>query len=789
MWWFTLEDPYKLLEKWISAESYLVVGRGVTRVDAWDKALGRAMFTEDYYVDYLLANALFIKQVLSPLPHARIKRIDASRALSISGVHGVFTASSIPGENQVGYAIPDQPLIAEGKVRYAGELVALVAASDFDKAIRGAEEVVVDYEPLPALLDPLEAMERRDVLVHEERGSNIAFQTRVRKGNVEEGFSKAHVVVENEYRLHHQEHAYLETEAALAIPESEGRITVIGALQYPHLGQKIVSRVLGVPMSKVKIVAPYIGGGFGGKDDEGPLTCAKAALVAYLTGRPAFILYSREDSIRVHPKREAAVIRYKSGVDAGGKLTAIEVTIIHDTGAYANRGPFILWRATMHASGPYEVPNAKVDGYAVYTNKVYQGSFRGFGNLSIQFAVERQMDLLAEKLGLDPVEFRLRNILREGSYTLTSQLLDHSVGVGEALKRVAEKADWWRKRREIEEFNKSSERFKRGIGVAVAWHGISTSRAVPDWSNAYVKVELDGSVTVYTGIVEMGQGSPTSSHVQIVSEILGVPVDKVKVVFATTEAPDSGATHASRGTGIGGLGVLVAAAKIRERLASLAGRVLGVDPGELEFRDGRVYSRRDPSKSISWRDLVREAYARGVEVSATGYYYLPKGRFDESTGQGFAYPAYSYIVLVTEVEVDTRTGLVRVLRVYPGLASGKIINPKQVEGQIEGAIAQAAGYTLMEYLYFDEYGRVLNANFTDYVIPTAKDIPEIEKPVYVEDKFRHGAFGAKGVGEMALIPGPASIANAVAHALGVNITSTPLTPWRLLEYIKRSPRG
>jgi CO/xanthine dehydrogenase Mo-binding subunit len=778
-----LEDPVKILEKWLSAESYIIVGKDVARVDALDKILGRAMFTEDYFVDYVLGSALFVKQVLSPHPHARIKSIDYKRALEVPGVVRVITSRDIPGENQVGYAIPDQPLLAEGKVRYAGEVVALVAAVDYEKAFRGAEEVRVEYEPLPYVLDPLDAMKRTDVLVHEERGSNIAFTTRVRKGNIEEGFSRAHVVVENEYRLHHQEHAYLETEAALAIPESEGRITVIGTIQYPHLGQRIVARVLGLPAGRVKVVAPYIGGGFGGKDDEGPLVCAKAALVAYLTGKPAFLMYSREDSIKVHPKREAAIIRYKSGADASGKLTAIDVTIIHDTGAYANRAPFILWRATMHASGPYEVPHAKVDGYAVYTNKVYQGSFRGFGNLSIQFAVERQMDLLAEKLGMDPVEFRLKNVLREGSYTLTSQLLDHSVGVGEALKKTAELAEWWRKREEYRKFNEQSSRFKRGIGVAVGWHGISTSRAVPDWSNAYIKVELDGSVVVYTGIVEMGQGSPASSHAQIVSEVLGVPVELIRVVQGSTEAPDTGATHASRGTGIGGVGVLVAAGRIRERLAQLASRILGVDPSELEFRNGRVYWRRNPQVGLAWRELVREAYARGVELSATGYFYLPKGKFDDTVGQGFAYPAYSYIVLITEVEVDTWTGVIRVLRVYPGLAAGRIINPNQVEGQIEGAVLQAIGYTLMEQLHFDERGSIVNTNLTDYVLPTARDAPEISKPALVEDVFRYGAFGAKGVGEMAMIPGPASIANAAAFALGVNITSTPLTPWRVLELI------
>lgn len=775
-----MEDPYRLLDRWLSVTSYIVVGRGVERVDALEKALGVAKFTEDYLIDYLQGNALYVKQVLSQVPHARIISVDPSRALSTPGVVGVFTYRDIPGVNQVGYAIPDQPLIAEGKVRYVGEVVALVAATDYDKSIKASEEVYVHYDPLPHILDPLEAIRRQDVLIHEEAGSNIAFTTKVRKGNVNEGFSKAHVVVENEYRLHHQEHAYLETEVALALPDSEGRITVIGSLQYPHLGQRIVAKVLGVPMSYVKIVAPYIGGSFGGKDDEGPLTCAKAALVAYLTKRPTFIVYSREDSISIHPKREAAIIKYKSGAGLDGKLTAIDVTIVHDTGAYANRAPFILWRATMHASGPYEVPAAKVDGYAVYTNKVYQGSFRGFGNLSIQFAVERQMDLLAEKLGLDPVDFRLKNILRVGSLTLTNQLLDHSVGVEETLKSVAMRANWWEKRREYQEFNHRSSRYKRGIGVGVGWHGISTSRAVPDWSNAYIKVEIDGSILVYTGIVEMGQGSPTSSHVQIVSEVLGVPPGLVKVVFASTDAPDTGATHASRGTSIGGLGVLIAAAKLRERLANLASRLTGVNPEELVFADGRVYWVKDRSVGVSWRDLIREAYSRGVEVSATGYYYIPKGKFDETVGQGFAYPAYSFIVLITEVEVDTWTGQVRVLRVYPGLASGKIINIQQVEGQIEGAVAQAIGYTLMERLYFNGQGRILNTNLTDYVIPTARDVPEVSKPVVVEDKFKHSAFGAKGVGEMALIPGPASIANAVAFALGLNITSTPLTPWAIL---------
>jgi len=772
-------DPEHLISKWLEAKEFLVVGKSVSRIDALSKALGTAKYTEDY----LMSEALFIKQVLSSEPHALIKSVDVSGALRIPGVTQVFTASDIPGINQVGYALPDQPLLAERKVRYVGEVVALVAASDYDKALKAAEEVRVGYEPLPHILDPLEAMERSDVLIHEEAGSNIAFRTKVRKGDIIEGFSKSDVIVENEYRTHHQDHIYLETEAALAIPDMEGRVTIIGGIQYPHLARDITAKVLGVPSSFVKVIVPYVGGGFGGKDDEGPLAAAKAGLVAYLTKKPAFILYSREESIIIHPKREAAIIRYKSGASNDGKLQAIEVTIIHDTGAYANRSPFILWRATMHSSGPYEVPNAKVDGYAVYTNKVYEGSFRAFGNASIQFAVERQMDQLANKLGMDPIEFRLKNILEPGKYTVTGQLLDHSVGVGDAIRKLAEASEWRRKYEEFKKFNEASDRFKRGIGIGVAWHGISTSRGVPDWSNSYVKIEKDGSVTVFTGITEIGQGSPTSSHIQIVCELLGVSPNHVKVIFGDTDAPDAGATHASRGTSIGGIGVLVAAAKLRERLVSLAASMLDVSPEDVVLRDEKAQVRNDPTRYVSWKDLVKEAMSRGVELSATGYFFLPKGKFDDTVGQGFAYPAYSYIAVVSEVEVDTWTGQVKVLKVWPALAAGRIINPQQVEGQVEGAVVQGMGYVLMEQLVFDERGRILNPDLTDYVIPTIRDIPEIAKPIYVEDVFKYGPFGAKGVGEMALIPMPATLSNAVANALGVNVTRLPLTSENILKLL------
>jgi len=769
------EEFLRLFEKWKKAKGFLVVGKGVRRVDALEKVLGKAKYVEDYFFDGML----YVRLVKSTIPHGRIKKIDVSGALRLPGVVGVFTAKDIPGINQVGYALPDQPLLAEGKVRFHGEVVALVAAEDPDVAEEAARLVKVEYEPLPAVFDPLEAMNSK-ILVHEERGSNIAETTKVRKGDVEKGFEQADVIVENTYRTGHQDHVYLETEGAVAVPEP-GRITVIGSIQYPHLCQTITSRVLGLDMAQVRIVQASVGGAFGGKDDMGPLVTAKAALVAYKTGRPAMLVYTREDSFTSHCKRDPSIIEYKSGATSDGKLTAIQVKIILDSGAYANRGPFVLWRATMHASGPYEVPNAKVDGFLVYTNKVFEGSFRGFGNPQIQFAAESQMDELAEKLGLDPVEIRLRNILKPGSLTITSQKLDHSVGIGEAVKKLAEVSDFKRK---WAEYRKDGGVKRRGIGIACGWHGISTSRGVPDWSNAYINIYKDGSVVCGTGICEIGQGTHTA-HAQIVSEVLGVPIEHIKVVGGTTDAPDTGATHASRGSSIGGIGIFVAAAKLRERVEKVAAKLLGCTPEEVEIRDGKAFRRGAPDKYVEWRELVKKCYETGVEMSATGYFFLPKGTFDQERGQGFAYPAYSYVVNVAEVEVDMETGQVKVLRVWPALAAGKILNPTLVEGQLEGAIAQGLGYALMEELVFKD-GVILNANLTDYVIPTVEDVPEVMKPVYVEDLYQYGPFGAKGVGEMALIPTPAAIINAIYNATGVRIREIPATSEKLYFALKKA---
>ena len=770
----TQKDEYSILEEWLKAREFIYVGSEVRRIDALEKVLGKAKYVEDFLVDGLA----YARIVKSSIPHGVLVSVRPGGAVEHPDYIALVTSRDIPGMNQVGYYIPDQPALAEKKVRFHGEPVALLVASRPRSAEELRELVEVEIKPLDAVFDPLEAL-KDEVLVHEEHGSNIVLKTRVKKGDALKALQESDYVIENTYRTGYQEHAYLETEGALAIPMDDG-MTIILPGQYPHLAQSIISRVLGVPQSKIRVIQPVIGGGFGGKDDMMPIVGAQAAIAAHKVRRPVLLTYTREDSFTSHCKRDPAYIRYRSGASKNGKLTVVDVDIIFDAGAYANRGPFTLWRATVHSTGPYDVPNVDARGVLVYTNKVYQGSFRGFGNPQIQFAAERQMDELAEKIGLDPLEFRLKNVLRPGSRTSTDQLLEDSVGVGEALARVAEKCSWFEKRKD---YGKIVDGKARGIGLACAWHGISTSRGVPDWCNAYVNVAKDGSVTVFTGIVEIGQGTHTGLA-QIAAEALGIPLEKINLVGGLTDAPDTGATHGSRGLSLGGTAVLIAATKIRKRVQRVASRILECSPVEVELRNGWVYSRGRPEKRITWEEAVKRCYAEGEDMAATGYFYMPKGRFDEDKGRGFAYIVFSYMVVAVEVEVDVETGLTRVIRVWPAICAGKIINPKLATTQIHGAVIQGIGYTLMEEIKLED-GRILNPNFTDYLIPTIADLPEIEEPVFVEDYFRFGPFGAKGLAEMALIPIPAAVTNAIKHAVGVKPSEIPYTSEKLVKELSK----
>ena len=550
------DEHLRILQSYFDKKDFQVIGKNVTRVESLSHVLGRSKYTADYMYDRML----YIKVVRSKHPHATVKKIDISKARSAQGVVAVLTAKDIPGINDWGYTFPDQPLLASEKVRFLGDGVALVAAETLDQAEAAAELVNVEYAPLPPIFSPLEAM-KSSVLIHNK--GNIAFKCRLRKGDVAKGFAESDVTVENEYKTRQQEHAYIEPEAGIAIPEPDGSITIIGSMQSPFTVQLNVAKVLGFSLDKVRVIQAATGGGFGGKDDIPPEVCARAALVALHTRRPSFLGHTREESISAHSKRHAFLIKYKTGATKEGKLTAAEIEIISDVGAYASHGPYVLWRSTVHSTGPYVVPNVKVDSYLVYTNKVYGGSFRGFGNPQIQFAAESQMDELADRIGMDPVEFRLRNVLRPGSLTATSQLLDHSVGIEECLRKAAELSNWKEKRKSCQ--NQTGVK-RTGIGVGLMWHGNSTSRGAPDYSGASLIVNKDGSVRLRTGIGEIGQGTHTGM-LQIVAEILGIPPRMIHIDNPDTSAvPDSGPTHASRGLLRGGAAAMVASIQCQGEL-------------------------------------------------------------------------------------------------------------------------------------------------------------------------------------------------------------------------------
>jgi len=758
----------RILEDLLNRDEFLVVGKNVVRTDALDKTLGRALYT----ADYVPRDTAVVKVVRSPHPHASIEGIDARGALEVPGVITVLTARDIPGENQIGYALPDQPFLNSEKVHFVGDPVALVVAQDEGSALEGVDAMAVNYSPLPSVFDTADALSDGSPLVH--KGGNIAVTTKIRKGDVAKGFSDAKVVVEDLYDTPYQDHMYMEPEAAYAIPEGAKKITVIGGMQSPFLVREKVAHVLGWDLNRVRIIQALTGGAFGGKDDMGPLACAKAALAAVKTGKPAALIFDRDESVAYSNKRFPARIRYKSGADEEGKITAIDVDITLECGAYANRAPFWLWRQTAHAAGPYEVHNASIDGRAVYTNKVFGGSFRGFGDLALHFAAESQVDRLAVELGMDPVELRLKNVLRPGSKTTCDQLLDHSVGIEECLIKVAE-ASSWKTRKKRSEGSRVT-----GFGVGCAYHGISTSRSTPDWSAASLILNQDGSLTYRTGICELGQGAPIG-HAKIVAEITGAPMESIRIEVPDTDStPNAKPTHGSRGLMLGGTAAADAAIKLRERLVKVAADMLGCPEEDVELRDGKALKRSEPSENIGLPEVAEEIYIRGISPAVYGFYASPKRYFDPETGLGVNYSVYTFAASVVEVEVDIETGRAEVVRVWPAMDVGRAIDPLVIEGQIHGAVSQGIGFALMEDLKLKD-GVVLTPGFKDYVVPSALDTPWIDETIIVEEPYMHSAFGAKGVGEPAIISIVPAISNAIYDATGVRMRDLPITAERLYK--------
>ncbi|HEY3352823.1 MAG TPA: xanthine dehydrogenase family protein molybdopterin-binding subunit [Polyangia bacterium] len=733
-----------------------MIGSSPPRVDALTKATGKAVYVDDLR----LSGLVHMRPVLARVPSARVRAVCVERARGLPGVRAVITGADVPGANEIGCVQPGQPLLATEVVRYVGDVLALVVADTAAEARAAAAAVEVELEPLPGVFDVGAALAPGAPRLHPD--GNVCCTYHVHKGDAEAALAGAAVTVERTFRTHHQEHAYLETLGAVAEPLPDGGMSIYGSLQCPHYVQKGVAGVLGLPYSAVRVVQLTTGGGFGGKEDVPTEICAMAAVGARLTGRPVKLVLDRDEDILRSSKRHPTVVRYRLGADRDGRLVAAVVDITADCGAYATLSPIVLWRSTVHGTGPYVIPAVKVECTGVYTNHPPAGAFRGFGAPQVALAHEGIIDDLARTLGLDPLELRLRNALHVGAELPTGAILEESAPLRETLAGARARCRWDEKR----PLPPAAGPRRRGIGVACIHYGVSLGAKgwVLDASGALVQVHGDGSVSVSIGGAEIGQGAKTTMAL-IAAEALGCPLESVRVLDSDTAlVADSGPTVASRTTIMSGNAVIDACRKITAVLAPVAADL------------------RAQGKEPTLVALAKAAYLRNLKLAASGWYVAPPSTFDAETGLGSAYFVYAFATHIAEVEVDTRTGEVTLLRMTAAHDIGRAINRNGVEGQVEGAVLQGLGYARFEDFRLDA-GRVLTSSLTTYLVPTAADAAPVDL-VLIEEPWAKGPFGAKGIGEPALIPAAAAIANAVDHALGRTVGEIPLTPevvWRALR--------
>ncbi len=730
-----------------------IVGESITRVDAYDKVIG----TAKYPGDINLPEQLYMKILFSGKAHAIIRKINTSQAEKYPGVIAVFTAKDVPN-NVYGLISPDQPVLCgpgsnrefADRVRFIGDQIALVVAESEKIAEHAVKLIQVEYEDLPVVTDPVLAMGDSAVLLHPDRGSNVFGHYRIRKGDTDAAFRNADVIVEGEYHTPAQEHAYLQPEAGLSYIDEEGRVTVIVGGQWTHEDQEQIAHSLNLPLEKIRVIYPAIGGAFGGREDMSiQIVLALAAWRLEQRGikRPVKIIWSREESIIGHHKRHPYILKAKWGATKEGKVIAAQVALVADGGAYIYTSTKVMGNATLMCTGPYDIPNVKVDSYAVYTNNLPNGAFRGFGGPQGAFEAESQMNKLAEKLGMDPVELRMRNIVKEGSLLSVGTPLPPGVTLDKVVEKCAITGDWtntktgWQ--RKDGQTISANGMLKRGIGFACSYKNVGFSFGAPEKCTAII--ELRGKdkiekVILHHAGAEVGQGSHTV-FAQMTAEACGVPFNQVELDMAdTASSGNSGSVSASRMTFMAGNSIRGAAELALEK----------------------------------WKNEERPAIAT--------YTYIPPKTtpFDPETGKCEPNFSYGYVAEVVDVEVDTETGQLSIRNVICVDEVGKAINPELVRGQIEGAVVQAAGYGVLEN-FIQKNGKVLTSTLSTYLIPTVLDIPDTIQSVIMETPDPRGPWGARGMGEMPYLPFVPALTAAVHAATGVWFDEFPLTPERVLE--------
>ena len=728
------------------------VGKSVPRVDAIAKVSGKAMYPGDFH----FSDQLVMKVLYAHHTHAKVLSIDTSQAEAMEGVVMVLTAKDVP-VNEYGLGVKDQPVLCgpgstiagADIVRFDGDHVALVIAESEAIAVQAIKQIAVSYEDLPVVKTLGEALKEGAPILHSRLDSNIFYHNIVRSGSTEEAFKHCDVIVEGEYQTPVQEHAYLQPEAGVSFYDEKGRITIVTAGQWTHTDQAQVAHALGLENDGVRIIYPAIGGAFGGREDMSVqiiLGLATLRLKERGIDRPVKIVWSREESIVGHCKRHAYTMKARWGADKNGKILAAECEIWANGGAYYYTSPKVLGNATLLATGPYEVPNVSTDAYCVYTNDIPAGAFRGFGGPQAAFMVEMQVDKLAEALGMDPVEFRMRNLFKEGSIISMGSQLPAGVTIREVVQKCAEEAGWtqdqdgWKK----PELSPAEDpNVKRGLGFACGYKNIGFSYGAPENCGATIvlegETEIEKAILYHAG-AEVGQGSHTA-FAQIAAEALDLPLEKLELHYSdTSNTLNAGSVSASRMTHMAGNSIIGAA------------------------------------------KLALEKWKEGNRPAMGSFVYRPPATTPMDKTDGHCYPnfTYGYVAQAIFVDVNTVTGEVRLKDVISVDDVGRAINPTQVEGQIEGAVVQATGYTILEN-WKKRNTRPMTKEFSTYLIPTVLDIPDRTRSVILEYPDPIGPFGARGMGEMPYLPFAPAVVDAVYQATGVQFHIFPLTAERVLR--------
>jgi CO/xanthine dehydrogenase Mo-binding subunit len=754
------------------------IGKTFRRLDYETKVTGRAQ----YLADMSVAGMCHGKILRSPLPHARIKNIDASSALKVPGVLAVITRDDILHDEGIepyyGPVFKDQTIVAVEKVRHVGDPVAAVAALNVDAAEEALRLIEVEYEELPAVLDVHQALKPGATLVHESvripesgfadlaelkpiEGTNICTHFKPNRGDIERGFAESDHIFEDTFTLPATQHSFLETHACVASVEPGGRITVWATTQNPFVVRTQLANIFKVPVSKVRVIVPYLGGGYGGKvyPKVEPITVA----LAQKAGRPVRVVLSREEVFYTITKH-AAVIRMKTGVKKDGTLLARECEIHLDTGAYAEIGPRVAKKSGYTAAGPYKIPNLKIDSYSIYTNKPPAGAFRGFGVSQSAWAVESQMDIIAAALKMDPLELRKQNGYNEGDKFVTEETL-RAIGLKECIDEVAKSIGWDSnklKGSKVQKFNGGN--LRRGKGLACMIKATIT----PSISCAVVKLNEDASLSIYTGTVEMGQGSETVLA-QIAGKELGIPLQTIQVLGVDTDVvPYDLTTSSSRSTFHMGKAVQLAALDIMGQLKQIVVKEYGVPEDRVTFADGKI---RLAETQLDYAEVMLKRFGMqgGTLVGDGQVKTSVKDEFGEKSTSAFWFLAAG----AAEVEVDLETGKFKLIKYATAVDVGKALNPLGCRQQLAGAAITGIGQAMFEEIAYDN-GQLINPNLVDYVLPSLGDMPPVIDPICVEVPDGNGPFGAKGIGESALIPVAPAIANAIYDAVGVRIKDLPI---------------